>query len=77
MAIQSVALAAQNLLLTAHAAGLGACWRCAPLFCPDTVRETLSLPSDWEPQALITIGYPAEAGSPSERRSLADVVQWI
>ncbi len=77
MAIQSVALAAQNILLAAHAAGLGACWRCAPLFCPDTAREILQLPADWEPQALITIGYPAETGSPPERRSLADVVQWI
>ncbi|HJO34009.1 MAG TPA: nitroreductase family protein [Anaerolineales bacterium] len=77
MAIQSVALAAQNLLLVAHAAGLGACWRCAPLFCPDTVRETLQLPADWEPQAIISIGYAAEAGRPPERRPLTEVVQWI
>ncbi|RMG93910.1 MAG: nitroreductase family protein [Chloroflexi bacterium] len=60
MAVQSVALAGQNLLLAAHALGLGACWMCAPLFCPDTVRQTLNLPPDWEPQALITVGYPAE-----------------
>lgn len=58
MAIQSVAMAGQNLLLAAHAAGLGACWMCAPLFCPDVVRATLDLPSDWQPQALITLGYP-------------------
>jgi F420 biosynthesis protein FbiB-like protein len=77
MAIQSVALAAQNLLLAAHAAGLGACWRCAPLFCPDTARETLQLPADWEPQALISIGYPAEAGSSPQRRPLTEVVQWL
>ena len=60
MAIQSAALAAQNLLLMAHAEGLGACWMCAPLFVPDVVREELSLPDDWEPQALLTLGYPAE-----------------
>lgn len=60
MAIQSVALAGQNILLMAHASGLGACWMCAPLFCPDVVRDVLSLDQDWEPQALITIGYPAE-----------------
>jgi len=34
MATQSVALAVQNLLLAAHDRGLGACWMCAPLFCP-------------------------------------------
>jgi coenzyme F420-0:L-glutamate ligase/coenzyme F420-1:gamma-L-glutamate ligase len=61
MATQSLALAGQNLLLAAHAEGLGACWLCAPLFCPDVVRETLDLPSDWEPQAFISLGWPAES----------------
>ena len=60
MAVQSTAMAVQNLLLAAHAHGLGACWMCAPLFCSDVVRETLALPEDWQPQALVTLGYPAE-----------------
>ena len=34
MAVQSTAMATQNLLLAARAEGLGACWMCAPLFCP-------------------------------------------
>lgn len=60
MAAQSTAMAAQNLLLLAHAEGLAACWICAPLFAPELVRETLALPPDWEPQGLITLGHPAE-----------------
>jgi len=60
MAAQSTAMAGQNIMLAAHALGLGACWVCAPLFCPDVVRETLALPADWQPQGLITLGYPAE-----------------
>lgn len=60
MAVQSAAMAGQNLLLAAHALGLGACWLCAPLFCPDVVVEALALPTDWQPQGLITAGYPAE-----------------
>ena len=44
MAVQSVAMAVQNLLLAAHAEGLGACWMCAPLFCGDAVRGALDLP---------------------------------
>ena len=60
LAVQSVAAAIQNLLLAAHAEGLGACWMCAPLFAPDAARVALDLPDDWEPQALITLGYPAE-----------------
>jgi F420 biosynthesis protein FbiB-like protein len=57
MAVQSVAAAIQNLLLAAHALGLGACWCCAPLFCQGLVRRILRLPPAWEPQALITIGF--------------------
>lgn len=60
MAAQSVAMAGQNLMLAAHALELGSCWLCAPLFCPDTVREELALPDDWQPQGLVTIGYPGE-----------------
>ncbi|MBL8154697.1 MAG: nitroreductase family protein [Anaerolineae bacterium] len=60
MAVQSVAMAGQNLLLAAHTLGLGACWMCAPLFCPEVVHTVLHLPEDWQPQGLLTIGYPAE-----------------
>jgi F420 biosynthesis protein FbiB-like protein len=73
MAVQSTAMAAQNLLLAAHALDLGACWMCAPLFCPDLVKQTLDLPDDWQPQALLTVGYPAEAKEKT-RHSLASRV---
>lgn len=67
MAVQSTAMAGQNLLLVAHALGLGACWMCAPLFCPEVVQEVLELPVNWEPQGLVTIGYPAEKKVKSRR----------
>ncbi|MFN8596493.1 MAG: nitroreductase family protein [Anaerolineae bacterium] len=72
MAIQSVAASIQNLLLTAHELGLGACWMCAPLFAPDVVREALNLPNDWDAQAVITLGYPADTGKPRERVNFKD-----
>jgi len=75
MAVQSTALACQNLLLAAHQAGLGACWMCAPLFVPDLVRNVLQLPTDWQPQALITLGYPAEEKT-KDRAPLASRVVW-
>jgi coenzyme F420-0:L-glutamate ligase/coenzyme F420-1:gamma-L-glutamate ligase len=71
MAVQSVAAALQNLLLAAHALGLGACWRCAPLYCPEVVVEALDLPEDWEPQAIITLGYPGQPGERKGREPLA------
>jgi len=75
MAVQSVAMAAQNLLLAAHEMDLGGCWMCAPLFCQPTVRAALDLPDDWEPQALITLGYPAETKTKT-REPLESRVVW-
>ena len=75
MAVQSVALACQNLLLAAHDLGLGACWLCAPLFAPEIVRDVLALPGPWQPQALITVGYPAEVKE-KERAPLATRMVW-
>jgi coenzyme F420-0:L-glutamate ligase/coenzyme F420-1:gamma-L-glutamate ligase len=74
MAVQGTAMAMQNLLLAAHAAGLGASIMCGPLFCPDVVRAALTLPAQWEPQAVITMGVPANAGKPYRRRALSEVV---
>jgi coenzyme F420-0:L-glutamate ligase/coenzyme F420-1:gamma-L-glutamate ligase len=75
MAVQSTALAAQNILLMAHAEGLGACWMCAPLFCPEVVRAALALPADWEAQALLTLGYPAEERT-KDREPLETKIVW-
>jgi F420 biosynthesis protein FbiB-like protein len=75
MAMQGTAMAVQNMLLLAHAEGLAACWMCAPLFCPDTVKTALDLPADWEPQALITLGHAAAPARPRQRRPIAEIVQ--
>jgi len=77
MAVQSTAMATQNLLLAAHAEGLGACWMCAPLFCQLEVRRILGTPKDWEPQGLITMGYPAsEPPSAKPRLAILDFVKF-
>ena len=60
MAQQSAAMAGQNILLMAASLGLGACWMCAPLFCQELVAKVLDLPADWQPQGLITLGFPAQ-----------------
>lgn len=75
MAVQSTAMAGQNLLLAAHDLGLGACWMCAPLFCPEVVVAALDLPEDWQPQALITVGYPDQVRERT-RHPLEKSVVW-
>jgi coenzyme F420-0:L-glutamate ligase/coenzyme F420-1:gamma-L-glutamate ligase len=76
MAVQSTAMAAQNLLLAAQSEGLGACVMCAPLFCPDTVSDALKLPQQWTAQMLVTIGAAAGPGKERPRRPLDDIVLW-
>lgn len=76
MAMQSVAMAAQNLWLLAHSEGLGVCWLCAPLFVPTLVQQTLELPVDWEPQGLLTMGWPAQVREKT-RHPIASKVRFL
>jgi coenzyme F420-0:L-glutamate ligase/coenzyme F420-1:gamma-L-glutamate ligase len=74
MAVQSTAMAVQNLMVAASGERLGTCWMCAPLFCPDVVRAVLKLPASWEPQALVTLGQPAGASKQKPRKPFDQVV---
>ena len=74
MATQSLSAAIQNLLIAAAAYGLGACWCCAPRFCKEEVRRVLDIPENVEPQALITVGYPAEKPPAPVRLPLSKIV---
>ena len=76
MAVQSTAMAAQNLLLAAEQEGLGACIMCAPLFCSRAVVDNLNLPQGWQPQMLITVGTPAVTGKIRPRLPLDAIVTW-
>ncbi len=74
MAVQSVAAAIQNLLLTAHVLNLGSCWMCAPLFCQERVRKALGIPDYIEPQALVLLGYFEGSIEAPSRRPSAEIV---
>jgi F420 biosynthesis protein FbiB-like protein len=60
MAIQSLGAAIQNFMLSIYAAGLDSGWMCAPLFCPEVVRDALDLDVALIPQALLPVGYAAK-----------------
>ena len=77
MAVQSTAMAVQNLLLAAQSEGLGACVMCAPLFCPDTVADALYLPREWKAQMLVTIGEAARRGSERPRLAPEEIAIWV
>lgn len=67
--IQDASAATENLLLAAHAMGLGAVWTGAY---PSEERSkaistTLSLPDNLVPLNMIVIGYPAEHPQPKDK----------
>ena len=72
--LQDTAAAVQNVLLAAHAMGLGTCWVGA--FDDDAVARTLDLKKGERPVALIAVGYAAGEGR-SSRRPLSAVVRWM
>ena len=73
MSIQSVSNAGLQLLLAAHAEGLGGNWICWPLYAQKETQKALELSDDWEPQALFFLGYPAEKPKPKDERT-SDVI---
>jgi F420 biosynthesis protein FbiB-like protein len=77
MAMQSVANAGMQLLLAAHAEGLGGVWVCSPLFVQELVQKTLNLPKSWEPQGMFYLGYPEVIPDGRERKSLDEISIFI
>lgn len=70
--IQDTAAATQNILLAAHALGLGTCWVGA--FDERRVSEVVGLPDGVRPVAIVALGHPAESPPPRPRRGLNEVV---
>ncbi|MEM4829490.1 MAG: nitroreductase family protein [Zestosphaera sp.] len=76
-AIQSVAAALENMLLVAHALGLGAVWLGVPLLLKNRFDELLKPPEGCDLQGIIALGYPAGAPKARPRKSLNEVVRFI
>lgn len=57
--IQNGAAASQNMLLAATSLGLGSCWVSA--FDENMVKRAIGMGDQARPQAIITLGYPAES----------------
>lgn len=76
-AVENCALAAENLMLAAHAAGLGTCWigfAQAWLRSPEG-KAFLHLPPSVHPVAPIVVGHPATTTAAVPRRPAE--VRWV
>lgn len=70
--IQGCASAIENILLSAHSLGLGACWVGA--FDDDAIRRILTIPEHVMLHAIITIGYADETPEMPQKYRIEHIV---
>ena len=73
----AAAAAIQNLLLAAHALGLGAIWRTGPAATDPHVKAFLGLAPDQHLLGLVYVGYPEASTLPPQRPSFEDRTSWL
>ena len=71
---QAIGACIQNMLLAAHALGLGAVWLGEILKNAEGVRTLLGLPEQMELMAVVALGHPAGKSHTSTRKAVADVL---
>jgi nitroreductase len=76
-AVENATLAAENLMLAAHAQGLGSCWIGFAQRWLETAegKRALGVPDNFVPVAPIIIGHPAASAAPVPRRP--PQLRWI
>lgn len=71
---QAMGACLQNMLLAAHALGLGAVWLGEILKNADKVREILELPENLDLMAVVALGHPKRRNQTSTRKPLSEVI---
>jgi len=77
--IKSSCLAAQNLMLAAHAKGLATCPMTGPvLLAQDQLRDILSIPNEFQINMVIALGHPT-ANRPNKlpRKEIEEILEII
>ncbi len=77
MGAQSLAMAGLQLMLAAHARGIGSVWVCWPLYAPKEAQQALKLPESWLPQGMIFLGYPARQAQAKTLKPLEEVLRVV
>ena len=71
---EDIGLAGGQMMLQAHALGLGTCWIGG--LDRKAISGILKVPDEWETVGLLTVGFPAESPRPARRRAMADMVHY-
>ncbi|WP_017755412.1 nitroreductase family protein [Calidifontibacillus oryziterrae] len=76
--IKSSCLAVQNILLAAHAKGLGSCPMTGPvLFAESQLREYLQIPKEKTINMVVALGFPKETPKQLSRKEITEILHII
>ena len=73
----SAAMAAQNLMLAAHAMGVGSCCMTGAVAAREELARRIGLHAKQEIVCLIALGRPATVPSPPSRKPISDIARII
>ncbi len=73
----AVSAAVQNLLLAAHALGLGGMWRTGAAATDPAIKQFLGLAADQHLISFVYLGYPEQTPAPRRRPSFEDRTVWL
>ena len=68
--------AVQNMLLAAHALGLGAVWRTGKPLYTRTMCEAFGISEKGAITGFLYIGYPDMTPAPAKRKTIEEVTEW-
>jgi len=71
---EDIGLAGGQMMLQAHALGLGTCWIGG--MDRKAISAILKIPDDWETVGLLTVGMPAATPSAGRRRPLSETTHF-
>jgi nitroreductase len=69
--------ATENVLVAAHALGLGTCWVAGyKKDYAEPIRNLLGVPAGYNLVSLVSLGYPAAPATAHDKRDLKEVLHW-
>ena len=75
--LQGVGAAVQLLCTAAHALGYGACWMTAPVLAAPAIEKLLGAEPPARLVAVVPVGRPAGAVTPTSRRPVDEVLEFL
>jgi nitroreductase len=69
-----VTIALQNMVIAAHALGLGTCW--IGCFEEPEASQTLGVPNNYKIVAMLSLGYPTSISQGPRKKTLDEIVSY-